>query len=196
MYTDHFTLKYLVNKPMLGGRICKWLILFQEYDFEVVVNSGRLNNGPNHLSRIESGEEPTSLEEGFPDAQLYAVSMVDDYFLDIDEFLSGGKAPDHYTVAQKKQLVVRASNYQLIAGQLYKLGMDDILHRCILDHEKTVVLEEAHGGILGRHYEGKATTQKILRAGLWWLTVGCLGQTQVQTSMTSNKAHKHWPFQQ
>ena len=24
MYTDHSTLKYLVNKPVLGGRICRW----------------------------------------------------------------------------------------------------------------------------------------------------------------------------
>ncbi len=28
MFTDHSTLKYLVNKPVLGGRICRWLILF------------------------------------------------------------------------------------------------------------------------------------------------------------------------
>jgi hypothetical protein len=28
MFTDHSTLKYLVNKPMLGGRICIWLLLF------------------------------------------------------------------------------------------------------------------------------------------------------------------------
>jgi hypothetical protein len=34
MFTDHSALKYLVNKPVLGGRICIWLLLFQEYDFE------------------------------------------------------------------------------------------------------------------------------------------------------------------
>ena len=28
MFTNHSTLKYLVNKPMLGGRICIWLLLF------------------------------------------------------------------------------------------------------------------------------------------------------------------------
>jgi hypothetical protein len=28
MFTDHSTLKYLFNKPMLGGRICRWLLLF------------------------------------------------------------------------------------------------------------------------------------------------------------------------
>ena len=68
MFTDHSTLKYLVNKHVLGGRICRWLILFQEYDFEIIVNPGRLNLGPDHLSRLESGEEPTSLDEGLPDA--------------------------------------------------------------------------------------------------------------------------------
>jgi hypothetical protein len=33
MYTYHSTLKYLDNKPVLGGRICIWILLFQEYDF-------------------------------------------------------------------------------------------------------------------------------------------------------------------
>jgi len=28
MFTDHSALNYLVNKPVLGGRICRWLILF------------------------------------------------------------------------------------------------------------------------------------------------------------------------
>ena len=40
MYTDHSMLKYLVNKLVLGGQICRWLFLFQEYDFEVVVKPG------------------------------------------------------------------------------------------------------------------------------------------------------------
>ena len=46
MYTDHSTLKYLVNKPVLEGKICRWLLLFQEYDFEVIVKPGRSD----HLS--------------------------------------------------------------------------------------------------------------------------------------------------
>jgi hypothetical protein len=29
MFTDHSTLKYLVNKPVLGGRICRWLCYFR-----------------------------------------------------------------------------------------------------------------------------------------------------------------------
>jgi len=51
MYTYHSVLKYLVNKPMLGGRICIWLLLFQEYDFEVVIKMGKLNTRLDHLSQ-------------------------------------------------------------------------------------------------------------------------------------------------
>jgi hypothetical protein len=58
MFTDHLALKYLVNKLVLGGRICQWLFLFQEFDFEVIVKPGKLNAGPDHLSRVTNGEEP------------------------------------------------------------------------------------------------------------------------------------------
>ena len=73
MFIDHSNLKYLVNKPVLGGTICRCLLLFQEYDFEIIVKPGRLNAGPDHLSRLESGEEPISLEECLPDAQLFSI---------------------------------------------------------------------------------------------------------------------------
>jgi hypothetical protein len=49
-FTDHSTLKYLVNKPVLEGRICRWLFLFQEFSFEVIVKPGKLHVGPDHLS--------------------------------------------------------------------------------------------------------------------------------------------------
>ena len=76
MYTDHSALKYLVNKPMLGAKICRSLLLFQEYDFEVVVKLGHLNVGPNNLSRIKTGEEPTNLEDRLPDAQLFSFNLI------------------------------------------------------------------------------------------------------------------------
>jgi transposase InsO family protein len=38
----------------------------------------------------------------------------------------------------------------------------------VLKHERPRVLVEAHEGIAGGHYVGKATTQKVLRTGLWW----------------------------
>jgi len=98
MHTDHFALKYLFNTHVLGGRICRWLLLFQEYDFEVIVKLEKLNAGPNHLSQILIGEDPGNCDDNFLDAQLFAVKMVDDYFTNIMEFLHIGVAPFDMTM--------------------------------------------------------------------------------------------------
>ena len=116
MFTDHSALKYLVNKPVLGGRICRWLLLFQEYDFEIIVKPGRLNAGPGHLLRIDSGEKPSNLDANLPDAPLFSIQIADDYYADIIQFLTTGVTPDEFTKQQKKRLVVKAVDFTLIAG--------------------------------------------------------------------------------
>jgi hypothetical protein len=73
---------------MLGGRILRWLLLFQEYDFEVVVKRGKLNAGPDHLSHILSREEERNLDEILSNVKLFSFKMVDDYFTNIVSFLS------------------------------------------------------------------------------------------------------------
>jgi hypothetical protein len=171
MFTDHSVLKYLVNKPVLGGRICIWLLLFQEYDIEIVVKPGRMNTGPDHLSQLEHGEEPNSLEDTLPYAQLLAIRKVDDQFSELVQYLSTGMAPREKIVIHKKQLVVHAADFSLIVGGIYKMGPDEILRRCVMEAEIPLILAEEHEGIAGGHYAGKETMQKVLRAGLWYPTL-------------------------
>ena len=66
---------------------------------------------------------------------------------------------------------MKALNFQLSTGQLYKLGPDEILRRCILPNEHGPILEEVHAGIAGDHYGGHATARKVLHAVLWWPTL-------------------------
>ena len=61
-----------------------------------------LNVGPYHLSRIETGEEPTNIEDGFPDAQLFRFDMVDDYYEQILQFLVTRTPLEELTTSQKK----------------------------------------------------------------------------------------------
>jgi len=107
------------------------------------------------------------LDDNLPYARLFSIRMVDDHYGDVIQFLSIGFSHFEYTTAQKKQLVVCAANFQLIAGQLYKLGLDEILRRYVLEHERSIILVESHDGLAGGHYVEKATVRKILRAGLW-----------------------------
>jgi len=103
---------------MLEGEICIWLLLFHEYDFEVIVKLGQLNVRLDHLSHIEIGEEPTNLEEGLPNTQPFVVHITNSHFEDIIHFLTMGTAPEGYTSQQKKELVVHVTVFSVIVGQL------------------------------------------------------------------------------
>jgi hypothetical protein len=51
------------------------------------------------------------------------------------------------------------------------MGADGILRRCVLEHERSMILREAHHGIVGGHYVGREIAHKILCAWLWWPTI-------------------------
>jgi transposase InsO family protein len=66
---------------------------------------------------------------------------------------------------------VRVADFSLIVGQLYKMGLDEIFRRCVMEVERPLILTKSHEGIAGGHYVGKETAHKVLRAGLWWPTL-------------------------
>jgi hypothetical protein len=58
----------------------------------------RLNARTYCLSRITNGEEPRNFKDNFPDAQLFSVQIVNEYFVDIIEFLSTRFSPKEYNI--------------------------------------------------------------------------------------------------
>ena len=71
---------------------------------------------------------------------MFSIQIADDYFADIIEFLVTGNAPREYSKKQRKELVVKATDFTIIVGQLYKLGLDEILRRYVLTHERPLIL--------------------------------------------------------
>jgi len=164
----HSTLKYLVNKPVLEGIICRWLLLFQEFSFEVIVKPGRCNVGPNHLSKLESAESGGAVDDQLPNENFFQIEAIPEYIEDIDVFLGTGTYTKTYSTTHKRNMVFCAANYQLNVGKLYKLGLNNILRRCVLDHERKDILWECHGGVVGGHVGAKDTAQNVLQVRLWW----------------------------
>ena len=66
---------------------------------------------------------------------------------------------------------MKATPFTLINGSLYKLGLDDVLHRCSLEHERHDIIQEAHAGATSGHFSLDTTIKKILQSGLWWPTI-------------------------
>jgi len=46
-------------------------------------------------------------------------------------------------------LVVSVVDFSLIEGQLYKMGPDEILRKCVMEAKIPLILVEAHEGIIG-----------------------------------------------
>ena len=66
---------------------------------------------------------------------------------------------------------MKSAPYSLINGFLYKMGLDNILRRCVLDHERDQIMDEAHYGPARGHFQVDTTAKKIQQSGLWWSTL-------------------------
>ena len=51
------------------------------------------------------------------------------------------------------------------------MGLDDILRRCVLEHQRNNIMHEAHYKISRGHFQVDATAKKIQQSGLWWSTL-------------------------
>ena len=78
------------------------------------------------MSRVESGEDPTGIDDDLPDAHLFRVEAIPSKLVEIGQYLQEGKASDHYS-EKKKILTIKYAPFTLINGNLYKLGLDDVL---------------------------------------------------------------------
>jgi hypothetical protein len=69
-HTDHTSLKYLVNKPNLSGRLACWVLLLQEFYFEVQVRSDKHHKNPDFLSRLPGKKNVANLLDEFLDEYI------------------------------------------------------------------------------------------------------------------------------
>jgi hypothetical protein len=65
----------LVNKPIVTGRIARWLLLFQEFDFKIIFKLGWVHFLPNQLSILNHGESVIRVEDQLHDAQLFGIEI-------------------------------------------------------------------------------------------------------------------------
>nr|GEZ61419.1 hypothetical protein [Tanacetum cinerariifolium] len=63
VHTDHSALKYLFAKKDAKARLLRWVLLIQEFDFDVVDTKGAENLAADHLSRLEKPYETSSTQK-------------------------------------------------------------------------------------------------------------------------------------
>eukprot|EP00253_Pinus_taeda_P014367 PITA_14367 len=172
VHTDHAAIRYLMNKLDVNAHIIRWLLLLQQCDLTIVDKPSKENVVANFLSRLDlpAGEEGT-VDDQMPDEHLFAISILSPWFADIANYLVSAKFPPHLSSKEKSRIVRKSASFTWIGGNLFKLGPDQILKRCVREEEVFDILLTCHDGPCGGHFTAKRTAFKILQAGYYWPTL-------------------------
>ncbi|XP_075080169.1 uncharacterized protein LOC142165532 [Nicotiana tabacum] len=140
VYIDHAALRYLMEKKDVKPRLIRWVLLLQEFDFEVNDRKGTENQVADHLSRLEEAGRPKEdleINDAFPDEHILA--------------LSNTFAPWYADNA----------NY-LEEPFLFYVCADNIIRRCVPEEEIMPILKACHDSPVGGHHGGNRMAAKVV----------------------------------
>jgi len=157
-----------MNKLDVNARIIRWLILLQQFDLTIVDKLGKENVVANFLSRLDlpAGEERV-VDDQLPYEHLFSISVLSPWFVDIANYLVSAQFLPHLSSKEKRNIVRKSAPFIWIGGNLFKLGLDQILRRCVREEEVFDILLTCHDGPCGGHFATKRIAFKILQAGYY-----------------------------
>ena len=103
IFTNHSTLKYLVNKKDSKPRLICWILLLQELNLEIRDKKGVENVVADHLSQISMEHilKSPSINEEFPDDALLQVD-VNPWYGHIANYLVTEELCKEYTTQERR----------------------------------------------------------------------------------------------
>ncbi|XP_061993642.1 uncharacterized protein LOC133711554 [Rosa rugosa] len=171
IYTDHAALKYLMTKKEAKPRLIRWILLLQEFDVEIKDKKGSENVVADHLSRLVHAEDPLPLVETFPDEQLFGLQVSEPWYADIVNYIVSRKIPDTMSRAHRDRLKKTVKQYVWDEPYLWKYCSDQLIRRCVPEHEHNAILSFCHSKACGGHFGSKKTAFKVLESGFFWPTL-------------------------
>ena len=162
-FVDHQALLYLVNKPCSIGRIIHWFVILLEFEFMVAVKTRKTHLRVDHVSRITTGKKAIGVDDDLPDAALFQVEMVPKWSERMVHFLTTTAFDDVSSDIEEQAEFMEACQYfQLLAGQLYYLGDDNVMRLVIYPDDYESYLQEAHVSPTRIHFSKDNTLRRIL----------------------------------
>ena len=171
IYTDHAAIRYLLSKKDAKARLIRWILLLQEFDLEIKDRKGSKNVVADHLSHLVLDTiKEVPVNESFPDEQLLQVSSLP-WFADIVNFLVTGETPSEWSKQERLRFLAKAKHFYWDDPYLFKHCPDQIIRRCVPEHEHQSILSFCHDQACGGHFSVNKTTIKILHCGFYWPTL-------------------------
>ena len=168
LYIDHSAIRYLANKPIMNGRITRWILLLQELNITIKDRPRKENVVADFLSRVPKIDDMLTVDDHFPEENLFAVAVKTPWYADVENYLTVGKLPKHLTVRERKLIVQFSSKFSWIGGYLFHTGADMHIRRCIWEYEVYDILRACHDEPCGGHFAEQWTGHKVLQLGYYW----------------------------
>ncbi|XP_075076546.1 uncharacterized protein LOC142163187 [Nicotiana tabacum] len=175
VYTDHAALRYLMAKKDAKPRLIRWVLLLQEFDFEVKDRKGTQNQVADHLSRLEEAGRPQGdleINDAFPDEHILALSSTfAPWYADIANYLVSDLIPDGLESYQRKKFLRDCRQYYWEEPYLFRVCTDNIIRRCVPEEEVMPILKACHDSPVGDHHGRNRTAAKVLECGYYWPSI-------------------------
>ncbi|XP_076902013.1 uncharacterized protein LOC143556625 [Bidens hawaiensis] len=82
-----------------------------------------------------------------------------------------GEMPKHWAKKRRQQFLSQLKQYIWDEPDLFKIGADQIIRRCIPESEVQEILAHAHSSACGGHFSGQKTGYRVLTSGFYCPTI-------------------------
>ena len=149
---DQNPMYYILTRQVLGGKYSRWIVILQEFDLDI----SKANLKKSLVFAELMCDLPCALmdskpSDSFPDEFMFLISIID--------------REDCCHICHHTKY------YLMLNYTFYRRGIDTIIRRCLTHDEDEQVLNDYHSGACGSHLSGMATTQKILSARYFRLSI-------------------------
>ncbi|KAK4411820.1 hypothetical protein Sango_0255000, partial [Sesamum angolense] len=127
VFSDHASLKYLLSKKEAKPRLIRWILLLQEFDLTIKDKNGAKNLMADHLSRLVTNNDPSPLNDEFPNEHLHIVRGITPWYADLVNFLVTGSLPRDMSRARKDKIRSEAKYFVWDDPYLWKFCSDQII---------------------------------------------------------------------
>lgn len=149
--TDHSALIWLLNQKELKGRLARWVMRIQQYDFEVKHIKGQNNVVPDAISRFPQTEDIALIDISASPIDIEYEKLRAKIQKSPDKFEKYKIVDDKIFIKLKKNPYATEFQYKL----LVPLSMRD------------KVIQECHDDKLAAHFGTFKTTKRVLQKYYW-----------------------------
>ncbi|GJX58858.1 reverse transcriptase domain-containing protein [Tanacetum coccineum] len=177
---SHYT---TTKKEMLAvdskARLLRWVLLLQEFDFNVIDTKRAENLAADHLSQLENPyENVLDLKEINEKFLLETLNMVTSrgnsstpWFADYANYHAGNFIVKGMSSQQKNKFFKDVKHYFWDDPFLFKICVNQVIRRCVAGQEAVDILTACHSGPTEGHYSANYTAKKVFDSGFYWPTI-------------------------